>query len=282
MQAQLHDSIQAYLEAHGYVSTAESFSAERISRRNLNPDTSIPYRSILRTFDEGSQSEFIVLWDRHIKHSFKGRCIPEMVLKMEFYCHLHFAIWPFREEQLRRSGGDIQLAARRAAKGMKVFKRYIAETGDILSKSQEFIPFYALPYVPSPPDHPSFKGLFAKTWIVELRERLSALLQGFIIDQKDTALEKMFSQYAVSLQNESRPGSLDSVYLDQLERDSSNHEYGKIARQVFALCSEIVEVLSGSISGSTPTRAFVQYSRERLDTFAKRIVCHSPIRAPQM
>jgi hypothetical protein len=37
--------------------------------------------------------------------------------------------------------------------------------GADLSKTAEFLPFYALPYVPNPKDHPSFKNLFLMDWI---------------------------------------------------------------------------------------------------------------------
>jgi len=40
--------------------------------------------------------------------------------------------------------------------------------GAELSKTAEFLPFYALPYVPNPKEHPSFKNLFNNEWIIDL------------------------------------------------------------------------------------------------------------------
>lgn len=40
------------------------------------------------------------------------------------------------------------------------FKTYLETKGAALSQTTEFLPFYALPFVPNPRAHPSFKELF--------------------------------------------------------------------------------------------------------------------------
>ena len=42
------------------------------------------------------------------------------------------------------------------------FKEYLDSNGSDLSKTTEFLPFYALPYIKNPLDHPTFKHLFTK------------------------------------------------------------------------------------------------------------------------
>lgn len=44
--------------------------------------------------------------------------------------------------------------------GMEVLKSFLASEGETYSPQQEFLPFFALPYVPSPDEHPSFTSLF--------------------------------------------------------------------------------------------------------------------------
>ena len=44
---------------------------------------------------------------------------------------------------------------------MNAFKRYLETRGSSLSQTTEFLPFYALPFVPNPRTHPSYKELFA-------------------------------------------------------------------------------------------------------------------------
>jgi len=40
------------------------------------------------------------------------------------------------------------------------FKQYLETRGAALSQTTEFLPFYALPFVPNPTVHPSFQELF--------------------------------------------------------------------------------------------------------------------------
>lgn len=40
------------------------------------------------------------------------------------------------------------------------FKHFLETRGAVLSQTTEFLPFYALPFVPNPVAHPSFKELF--------------------------------------------------------------------------------------------------------------------------
>ena len=44
---------------------------------------------------------------------------------------------------------------------MNNFKSYIETRGAVLSQTTEFLPFYALPFVPNPKMHPSYKELFS-------------------------------------------------------------------------------------------------------------------------
>lgn len=40
------------------------------------------------------------------------------------------------------------------------FKQYLETRGAALSQTTKFLPYYALPFVPNPTVHPSFKDLF--------------------------------------------------------------------------------------------------------------------------
>ena len=43
---------------------------------------------------------------------------------------------------------------------MQEFKQYLETNGAALSQTTEFVAYYALPYVPNPRSHPTFKVLF--------------------------------------------------------------------------------------------------------------------------
>ncbi len=44
---------------------------------------------------------------------------------------------------------------------MDALQQFLQARGSSLSKTAEFLPFYALPHVPEPQNHPSFATLFA-------------------------------------------------------------------------------------------------------------------------
>ena len=59
---------------------------------------------------------------------------------------------------------------------MARFKEFIENKGASLSKTAEFLPFYALPFVPDIDTHPSFAVLFTPTWIEDLKGRVAAFV----------------------------------------------------------------------------------------------------------
>ena len=43
---------------------------------------------------------------------------------------------------------------------METFKQFLESRGAELCKTNEFLSYYALPYVPDPRQHPSFRDMF--------------------------------------------------------------------------------------------------------------------------
>ena len=55
--------------------------------------------------------------------------------------------------------------------GMNSFKAYLETSGAALSQTTEFLPFYALPFVPNPTTHPSYRELFSVSIAVQERHQ---------------------------------------------------------------------------------------------------------------
>jgi len=80
--------------------------------------------------------------------------------KIQFYLRVYFVVFvghPYLNtahspDHLKRAQAD--------------FKHYLDTKGVELSKTSEFLAFYALPYIPSPIDHPSFKALYTREWVM--------------------------------------------------------------------------------------------------------------------
>jgi hypothetical protein len=56
------------------------------------------------------------------------------------------------------------------------FKLFLDSHPQDGSQASEFLPYYALPYIPNPAEHPSFRALFSVDWFNDLHRRLSEWL----------------------------------------------------------------------------------------------------------
>ena len=63
------------------------------------------------------------------------------------------------------------------AEAQSEFKKYLDSKGSELSKANEFLAYYALPYIPNPASHPSFKHLFTVDWVQDLKIKLKTFIQ---------------------------------------------------------------------------------------------------------
>ncbi len=122
--------------------------------------------------------------------------------RLEFYFNIHCAIHPFQTTSLQAHKGDPVKAAQAAVLSMQSFSKFLHSRGQHLSQTPEFLPFYALPFIPSPIDHPSFKLLFEKTWVSNLRNKLKIFLESalgeyihiFIIHRVYSSLSTAFQR----------------------------------------------------------------------------------------
>ncbi|KXZ42952.1 hypothetical protein GPECTOR_109g195 [Gonium pectorale] len=77
---------------------------------------------------------------------------------------------------------------------MKVFKSYLEGRGASLAQTTEFLPYYALPYVPQPEHHPCFEGLFAARWAETQRLALRAFLEDIAV-REAAAVPLLYTLY---------------------------------------------------------------------------------------
>lgn len=62
---------------------------------------------------------------------------------------------------------------------MPPFKTYLETRGSAICNSNtQFLPFYALPYVPDPRVHPTFREVFEEGWAAGVEERVCGIVEG--------------------------------------------------------------------------------------------------------
>lgn len=118
-----------------------------------------------QAFDDGDRESFNAIWQvkglfsASEQHSSKAYVL-EGGRKLEFYLQIYFTTYPL--SPLRTSNSRI------LQHEMSLFKHYIETTGSqdpVLSQTSEFVTYYALPYVPNPFEHKSFKHLFTREFV---------------------------------------------------------------------------------------------------------------------
>jgi hypothetical protein len=63
---------------------------------------------------------------------------------------------------------------------MEDFKKYLEQKEIELSKTTEFLAYYALPYIPNPRGHPTYEKLFKPEWTNDLKEQLQNCIKFYL------------------------------------------------------------------------------------------------------
>ncbi|KAF7256002.1 LisH domain containing protein ARMC9 [Paragonimus skrjabini miyazakii] len=93
--------------------------------------------------------------------------------RLEFELHLYLATISWDENNREKQQYSMQF-----------FRRYLESKGALLSQSTDLLPYYALPYVPNPKEHPIYQQLFKDTWRRSVLLKLSALIDSVLLEGK--------------------------------------------------------------------------------------------------
>ncbi|KAJ3032817.1 LisH domain-containing protein armc9 [Rhizophlyctis rosea] len=179
-----------YLYTNHYTSTIQAFDAECEKKGVGGPAYRATAREVqdlvLSAFRAGDRTSFFELWDAHFvkldesgRHSRVSRDNSSNSLdddptlaKLEFLCSIYFAvvgILPGVDEEVKKSHPLTET--------MPDFKHYLETRGsDICNRTSQFLPFYALPYVPDPRTHPAFGEVFEAGWWKGVEERVQSVI----------------------------------------------------------------------------------------------------------
>lgn len=135
----------------------------------------------MRCFEDGLRDEFFRLYERYMPEQY--RVVDLDARKVEFWLQIYFAVFPALPSSAGKRGARIAegIGAPRApgaalASGMAKLRKFIETRGRDVAGTEELLPFYALPYVPQPMHHPTFKSLFEPRWTTRLRAMVEAFL----------------------------------------------------------------------------------------------------------
>ncbi|KAL1770541.1 lisH domain-containing protein ARMC9 isoform X1 [Sigmodon hispidus] len=261
-ESELLGLVKEYLDFAELEDTLKTFSKEcKVKGKPLcktpggslkkDPRSLTVQKDLVAAFDNGDQKVFFDLWEEHVPSSIRDT--DSLAQKLEFYLHIHFAIY-----LLKYSGGrpDKQELDER----ISYFKTYLETKGAALSQTTEFLPFYALPFVPNPMVHPSFKELFQDSWTPELKLKLEKFL-ALIFKASNTP--KLLTIYKENGQNSKEMLQQLHQQLVEAERRAMTYlkRYNKIQadyHNLIGVTAELVDSLEATVSGKMITPEYLQ------------------------
>jgi len=183
--------IHEYLLKRDYTKTLDCFQEELINKIKQKNYYKIAFSNItesnlLKFFGLGKKNEFFKSWKRIIPNHIRLREPP--LQKLEFYIQIYFAIYPllYRDSEIN-CNKTIQ-------ETMEEFKEFLEKKDSDYSKSNEFLSYYALPYVQNPKTHPSYSKLFQPEWAVELKDRIHLAIKTYLPNIKYPVLYDLVNE----------------------------------------------------------------------------------------
>ncbi|XP_071840885.1 lisH domain-containing protein ARMC9-like isoform X3 [Apostichopus japonicus] len=267
-ESELNSIVKEYLEFCGYNRTSTAFESE--ARENGKTLAVLPPKSwdknkadmqsdLLTFFRSGNRREFFGLWDDNVPESV--RTTDPICKKLEFYLNIYFAIFPIKYQLNTGKKSKVKLED-----AMTGFKSFLETKGAALSQTTEFLPFYALPFVPDPTKHPSYKELFAENWIPDLQTRLEKFLALTLPAQAQPRLFEIYQD--INSKNSGQMQKFQQNVVDAERRTMTYiRRYNKIQadyHNLIGITAELVDTLESCISGNQVTPDYLQSVCQRL------------------
>uniref|UniRef100_A0A6Q2YS92 LisH domain-containing protein ARMC9 n=1 Tax=Esox lucius TaxID=8010 RepID=A0A6Q2YS92_ESOLU len=245
-EADLLGMIKEYLKFGEFDDTVHQFEKECKDKGKLIPKsrgnrlrdskTLIIQKDLLSSFDDGDFKVFFELWEEYIPAEVRDS--DPQTQKLEFYLHIHFTIFPLKIHL----GGPTDRDGR-----ITHFKQYLETRGATLSQTTEFLPYYALPFVPSPAVHPSFRDLFQDTWVPEVRRKLEAFLSATLKVTNAPRLLLLYLQLQLA-EAERRA----SYYMRRFGKMQADHH------RLIDVTAELVDSLEDTVRGKMVSPEYLQ------------------------
>ncbi|XP_068599343.1 lisH domain-containing protein ARMC9 [Brachionichthys hirsutus] len=266
-EADLLGMIKEYLKFEDFEETVHSFERECKSKGKL---VSKPHGSSLRdsrsrtiqkdllsSFDDGDHKVFFELWTNNIPIELKDTDVEAQSL--EFYLHIHFTIYPLRRHAGRFDQAEFE-------ERISHFKQYLETRGAAMSQTTKFLPYYALPFVPNPTVHPSFRGLFQDSWIPQLKDKLVHFLT--------MMLKPVNTPRLLNLYKEGGRRTKDDIQQLQLQLVESDRRFASQMRKfdkmqadyhnLIGIIAELIDLFEATVSGKNISLEYLQSVYARL------------------
>ncbi|KAI9003707.1 hypothetical protein BC832DRAFT_88588 [Gaertneriomyces semiglobifer] len=275
--------IREYLTFGDYVATVNAFDAECEVKGSLPDaaeqleliDSAIAYLEttesrFMNAFLTGNRKAFFQAWDE----SLGGNTSHDLEFKkMDFLINIYFAVFPVHPAVDETAAKTLNLSST-----MQAFKLFLETSGAELAAQPEFLPYYALPYLPNPRDHPSFQEIFSDFWVADLEERLRGFLRGALKASAKPRLVAILEKAKAAQTEPERPKITSEEHQavvreveEFAERERSLMQRHRSLQtdyhSLITIASELVQTLTASINGEKITSQYLAGICQRLAGF---------------
>ncbi|KAG8003093.1 LisH domain-containing protein ARMC9 [Nibea albiflora] len=251
-EADLLGMIKEYLKFGDFEETVQSLEKECKNKGKLvskpqgsnlrDSKTRVIQKDLLSSFDDGDHKVFFELWTDNIPSEVKDTDAEAQAL--EFYLHIHFTIYPLRRHPSRHDRVEFE-------ERISLFKQYLETRGAALSQTTKFLPYYALPFVPNPTVHPSFKDLFqtyVKQYFTYMASRILVSVISDIICNASSS-NKVIQQLQLQLVESDRRITGYVRKFNKMQADYHN---------LIGITAELVDSLEATVSGKMISPEYLQ------------------------
>ncbi|XP_027541566.1 lisH domain-containing protein ARMC9 isoform X2 [Neopelma chrysocephalum] len=276
-EAELLGLVREYLDFAEFEETVKVFKKEcKIKGKSLPKPADVSSKDplpvqedLLAAFENGEQKVFFQLWEEHVSSSVRDN--DPVAQKLEFYLHIHFATFLLKQTMGKPDKAKLE-------ERISHFKAYLETKGAALSQTTEFLPFYALPFVPNPMVHPSFKELFQDSWTLDLRTRLEKFLSLTLKARQTPRLLTLFKE-----NGQCNKEMLQHLHQQLVESEHRTMTYLKRFNKMQAdyhnligVTAELVDSLEATVNGKMITPEYLQSVCVRLfSNQMRQSVAHS-------
>ncbi|XP_005730387.1 lisH domain-containing protein ARMC9 isoform X2 [Pundamilia nyererei] len=253
--------IKEYLKFEEFEETLHSFEKECKSKGRLlskprgntlkDSKTRVIQKDLLSSFDDGDHRVFFELWTENIPHRVKDTDAEAQGL--EFYLYIHFTIYPLRRHPVGHDRAEFE-------ERVSFFRQYLETRGGALSQTTEFLPYYALPFVPNPTVHPSFKELFQDSWMPKLRDKLEQFLSVILKPSNSPRLMTLYKEGGRSTKEATQQLQLQLAESDR-RITSYVRKFNKMQadyHNLIGITAELVDSLEATVSGKMISPEYLQ------------------------
>ncbi|RKP16585.1 hypothetical protein ROZALSC1DRAFT_31504, partial [Rozella allomycis CSF55] len=277
IRSEINSIILDYLQAKDFFNSLKSFNEELhnhkeqisfpstlndlLNEKDLAKDEDT-VKDIVMAFEHGNVNSFLKHWGDLIN---RRASESDQSLKLEFFCRIYFVVCARNDQECHDS--------------IEILKQYLDIKGTLLSKNIEFLPYFALPYIPNPSKHPNFSTFYSTS----LKHELMTYLDSIVSGKKEPLLFHLYKDYILKRETLKNLNSChiinnDSIIVRRLQDELDHYEDKdlKLVREIenlkrnysnlLKVATELVEVLMDSVNG------------QRVDTDKIEIICQKLIR----